>query len=167
MPAQRNLRRSRRVNLRKIRSSRSSQGFPMSSQARELLKRSQTHLPHGWLSGRVADHPHKRSESEPSALLRPGRAPSSIALFARGAQPRAAVRCRHGPAIRPFVARFAVDAAALRPQGKSPSHRQVNWMPVSIAFGCYLLWQIFSGTGFPNQFFNDSWGGRLLEGRPW
>jgi hypothetical protein len=20
-----------------------------------------------------------------------------------------------------------------------------------------LLWQIFSGTGFPNQFFNDSW----------
>ena len=30
-----------------------------------------------------------------------------------------------------------------------------------------LLWQIFSGTGFPNQFFNDFMGGRLLEGRPW
>ena len=29
-----------------------------------------------------------------------------------------------------------------------------------------LLWQIFSGTGFPNQFFNDSWVVGL-EGRPW
>ena len=136
MPAQRNLRRSRRVNLqigRKTRPSRSSRSFPMSSQARELLKRSQTHFPHGWLSGRVADHPHKRSE--PSALLRPGRTPSSIALFARGAQPRAAVRCQHGRAIRPFVAHFAVDAAALRAQGRSPPRRQVNWMLVSIAFG--------------------------------
>src|SRR3974377_862449 len=25
------------------------------------------------------------------------------------------------------------------------------------AFDLALLWQIFSGTGFPNQFFNDSW----------
>ncbi len=24
-------------------------------------------------------------------------------------------------------------------------------------YGLALLWQIFSGTGFPNQFFNDSW----------
>ena len=72
----------------------------------------------------------------PSALLRPGRAPSSIALFARGVQPPAAVRCQHGRAIRPFVAHFAVDAAALRAQGRSPPRRQVNWMLVSIAFGC-------------------------------
>ena len=26
-----------------------------------------------------------------------------------------------------------------------------------IAYNLTLLWQIFSGTGFPNQFFNDSW----------
>ena len=29
-----------------------------------------------------------------------------------------------------------------------------------------LLWQIFSGTGFPNHFFCELMGGRLLEGRP-
>jgi bifunctional non-homologous end joining protein LigD len=29
-----------------------------------------------------------------------------------------------------------------------------------------LLWQIFSGTGFPNQFFDDSWVVGFLEGRP-
>ena len=77
-----------------------------------------------------------RKRSEPSALLRLGRAPSSIALFARDAQPPAAMRCRHGRAIRPFVARFAVDAAAPPGQGKSLPHRQANWMPVSIAFEC-------------------------------
>ena len=26
-----------------------------------------------------------------------------------------------------------------------------------VEWGLALLWQIFSGTGFPNQFFNDSW----------
>src|SRR5262249_50116250 len=30
-----------------------------------------------------------------------------------------------------------------------------------------LLWQIFSGAGFPNQFFSDSWVVGLMEGRPW
>jgi hypothetical protein len=30
-----------------------------------------------------------------------------------------------------------------------------------------LLWQILSGGGFPNQFFNDSWVVGFLEGRPW
>src|SRR5215471_9431155 len=29
-----------------------------------------------------------------------------------------------------------------------------------------LLWQIFSGAGFPNQFFSDSWVVGLMEGRP-
>ena len=32
--------------------------------------------------------------------------------------------------------------------------------------GLALLWQIFSGTGFPNQFFDDSWVVGFLEGRP-
>ena len=36
------------------------------------------------------------------------------------------------------------------------------WMP-----NLALLWQIFSGTGFPNQFFNDSWVVGFLEDRPW
>src|SRR5262252_4903691 len=30
-----------------------------------------------------------------------------------------------------------------------------------------LLWQIFSGTGFPNQFFSDSWVVGFWRGRPW
>ena len=30
-----------------------------------------------------------------------------------------------------------------------------------------LLWQILSGTGFPNQFFNDSWVVGFWRGRPW
>src|SRR5262249_55308377 len=30
-----------------------------------------------------------------------------------------------------------------------------------------LLWQILSGTGFPNQFFCDSWGVGFWRGRPW
>ena len=30
-----------------------------------------------------------------------------------------------------------------------------------------LLWQIFEGAGFPNQFFCDSWEVGILEGRPW
>ena len=30
-----------------------------------------------------------------------------------------------------------------------------------------LLWQIFEGAGFPNQFFCDLWEVGILEGRPW
>src|SRR5436305_8923862 len=30
-----------------------------------------------------------------------------------------------------------------------------------------LLWQIYSGTGFPNQFFCDSWVVGFWRGRPW
>src|ERR1700732_1555278 len=30
-----------------------------------------------------------------------------------------------------------------------------------------LLWQIFRGSGFPNQFFCDSWAVGLWRGRPW
>src|SRR4029434_2129022 len=30
-----------------------------------------------------------------------------------------------------------------------------------------LLWQILSGAGFPNQFFNDSWMVGFWRGRPW
>src|SRR5262245_12056439 len=30
-----------------------------------------------------------------------------------------------------------------------------------------LLWQILSGTGFPNQFFCDSWVVGFWRGRPW
>src|SRR6266511_2604513 len=30
-----------------------------------------------------------------------------------------------------------------------------------------LLWQILRGTGFPNQFFNDSWVVGFWRGRPW
>ena len=30
-----------------------------------------------------------------------------------------------------------------------------------------LLWQILSGVGFPNQFFNDSWVVGFWRGRPW
>jgi hypothetical protein len=30
-----------------------------------------------------------------------------------------------------------------------------------------LLWQILSGTGFPNQFFDDSWVVGFWRGRPW
>ncbi len=30
-----------------------------------------------------------------------------------------------------------------------------------------LLWQIFSGTGFPNQFFNDSWVVGFWRADPW
>src|ERR1700687_819314 len=30
-----------------------------------------------------------------------------------------------------------------------------------------LLWQILSGTGFPNQFFCDSWEVGFWRGRPW
>jgi hypothetical protein len=30
-----------------------------------------------------------------------------------------------------------------------------------------LLWQIFSGAGFPNQFFCDSWAVGFWRGRPW
>src|SRR5262249_15219191 len=30
-----------------------------------------------------------------------------------------------------------------------------------------LLWQIFCGTGFPNQFFGDSWVVGFWRGRPW
>ena len=30
-----------------------------------------------------------------------------------------------------------------------------------------LLWQIFRGTGFPNQFFGDSWVVGFWRGRPW
>src|ERR1700726_2063696 len=36
------------------------------------------------------------------------------------------------------------------PRRSACPHRY--WLP-----GLALLWQIFSGTGFPNQFFNDSW----------
>jgi len=30
-----------------------------------------------------------------------------------------------------------------------------------------LLWQILCGTGFPNQFFGDSWVVGFWRGRPW
>jgi hypothetical protein len=30
-----------------------------------------------------------------------------------------------------------------------------------------LLWQIFRGAGFPNQFFCDSWVVGFWRGRPW
>src|SRR5262249_2507518 len=30
-----------------------------------------------------------------------------------------------------------------------------------------LLWEILSGTGFPNQFFCDSWVVGFWRGRPW
>jgi hypothetical protein len=30
-----------------------------------------------------------------------------------------------------------------------------------------LLWQILSGMGFPNQFFDDSWAVGFWRGRPW
>src|SRR6516165_4345730 len=30
-----------------------------------------------------------------------------------------------------------------------------------------LLWQIFAGVGFPNQFFYDSWVVGFWRGRPW
>src|SRR3974390_2511813 len=33
------------------------------------------------------------------------------------------------------------------------AYRSRRYCPEGLA----LLWQIFSGTGFPNQFFNDSW----------
>ena len=33
--------------------------------------------------------------------------------------------------------------------------------------GLALLWQIFSGTGFPNQFFCDLWVVGFWRGRPW
>jgi hypothetical protein len=41
---------------------------------------------------------------------------------------------------------------------------------VALHFAHYnlaLLWQILSGAGFPNQFFNDSWVVGFWRGRPW
>ncbi len=35
--------------------------------------------------------------------------------------------------------------------------RQMRWSPEQISGWLALLWQIFSMTGFPNQFFDDSW----------
>ena len=35
------------------------------------------------------------------------------------------------------------------------------------AKGLALLWQIFSGAGFPNHFFCDSWVVGFWRGRPW
>src|SRR5262245_58290340 len=35
------------------------------------------------------------------------------------------------------------------------------------AEGLALHWQIFGGTGFPNQFFSDSWVVGFWRGRPW
>jgi hypothetical protein len=40
-----------------------------------------------------------------------------------------------------------------------------NWPFWSQALA--LLWQILSGTGFPNQFFCDSWVVGFWRGRPW
>src|SRR5499426_2259820 len=40
-------------------------------------------------------------------------------------------------------------------------------MSNSAKVGLALLWQILSGTGFPNQFFCDSWVVGFWRGRPW
>src|SRR5262249_20918461 len=48
------------------------------------------------------------------------------------------------------------------------AHRQTspNEFQVSLPL-LALLWQILSGTGFPNQFFCDSWVVGFWRGRPW
>jgi hypothetical protein len=40
-----------------------------------------------------------------------------------------------------------------------PGTPDASLLPADMLRLCFLalLWQIFSGTGFPNQFFNDSW----------
>jgi len=124
MPAQRNLRRSRRVNLQIGRRHGHLGHLGVFRCQAKLGSCWRGRKPTSRLSGRVADHPHKRSE--PSALLRPGRAPSSIALFARGAQPLAAVGCRHGRAIRPFVARFAVRSTSAARKKPSTSSSKLD-----------------------------------------
>src|SRR5262245_65205954 len=40
-------------------------------------------------------------------------------------------------------------------------------MSNSAKVGLALLWQILRGTGFPNQFFCDSWVVGFWRGRPW
>src|SRR5262249_22798855 len=47
---------------------------------------------------------------------------------------------------------------------RQPHHRRRDHAQ---ARALALLWQILSGTGFPNQFFCDSWVVGFWRGRPW
>src|SRR5262245_23188052 len=56
--------------------------------------------------------------------------------------------------------------------GRRPSRRKAHgnvWHDCIDLVACRLalLWQILSGTGFPNQFFCDSWVVGCWRGRPW
>jgi transposase len=53
-------------------------------------------------------------------------------------------------------------------QRSQQNHRRRQTRAPSVRFDpLALLWQIFEGAGFPNQFFCDSWVVGILEGRPW
>src|ERR671934_1093640 len=46
----------------------------------------------------------------------------------------------------------------------TPSTRKTT---IASLLSLALLWQILSSTGFPNQFFNDSWVVGFWRGLPW
>ena len=56
-----------------------------------------------------------------------------------------------------------IEAKALRKLKHPSRSRKLRSFLDDLA----LLWQIFEGAGFPNQFFCNSWEVGILEGRPW
>src|SRR5216684_1785255 len=61
---------------------------------------------------------------------------------------------------------FSIDLGTLNVKSRHhlPRRPAVDRPPPSVLA---LLWQILMGTGFPNQFFCDSWVVGFWRGRPW
>src|SRR5439155_7105227 len=79
------------------------------------------------------------------------------------AAPPASLR---GPDSSHSNTRTGRDRACIELDGQVSRHH--NLLPNSLSQrSLALLWQILSGTGFPNQFFCDSWVVGFWRGRPW